>query len=189
MALLIDTPRWEWRGHLWAHLISDESLDELHQAARELGLRWLSFGRDHYDVPDVLWPAACEIAELVDSRIIVRRLRTSGLRVGGGKPQKSWRLLPDVPFEIDHAEIRAWRDEVTALLGTPAIDVLGRPTEVVVFHLLDGRAPGDLGELRAPPVPGSRVVETMVDGRYSVELILEWHESAARSTMPIRPER
>ena len=66
MALMIDTPRWEWRGHLWAHLISDDSLDELHQAGRDLGLRWLSFGRDHYDVPDVLWPAACEIAELVE---------------------------------------------------------------------------------------------------------------------------
>lgn len=189
MALLIDTPRWEWRGHLWAHLISDESLDELHEAARGLGLRWLSFGRDHYDVPDVLWPAACEIAELVDSRLIVRSLRASGLRVGGGKPQKSWRLLPEVPPEIDSADIKAWRDDVVALLGAPAIDVLGRPTEVVVFHLVEGAAPGDLGDLRTAPVPGSRVVETMVDGRYSVELILEWHESAARSTMPIRPER
>ena len=29
MALLIDTPRWPWRGRLWAHLISDESIDEL----------------------------------------------------------------------------------------------------------------------------------------------------------------
>ena len=189
MALLIDTPRWPWRGHLWAHLISDESLDELHDAARGLGLRWLSFGRDHYDVPDVLWPAACEIAELVDSRLIVRSLRASGLRVGGGKPQKSWRLLPEVPQAIDRAEIQEWRNDVAELLGAPAIDVLGRPTEVVVFHLVEGAAPGDLGDLRTAPVPGSRVVETMVDGRYSVELILEWHESAARSTMPIRPER
>jgi hypothetical protein len=189
VALLIDTPRWEWRGHLWAHLISDVSLDELHEAARGLGLRWLSFGRDHYDVPDVLWPDACEIAELVDSRVIVRSLRASGLRVGGGKPQKSWRLLPDVPPEIDRPEARAWRESVVRLLGAPAVDVLGRPTEVVVFHLVEHDSPVDLGALRAPPVPGSRVVETVVDGRYSVELILEWHESAARSTMPIRPER
>ena len=189
MGLLIDTPRWEWRGHLWAHMISDESLEELHDAARGLGLRWLSFGRDHYDVPDVLWPDACEIAELVDSRLIVRSLRASGLRVGGGKPQKSWRRLGGVPPEIDGEGIRSWRGEVTELLGSPSVDVLGRPSEVVVFHLVEGTAPRDLGVLRTPPVPGSRVVETTVDGRYSVELILEWHESMARSTMPIRPDR
>ncbi len=186
---MIDTPRWEWRGHLWAHLISDESLDELHQAARDLGLRWLSFGRDHYDVPDVLWPAACEIAELVDSRLIVRSLRASGLRVAGGKPQKSWRRLPEVPPEIDHPEVRRWREAVVRTLGAPAVDVLGRPSEVVVFHLLEASGAPALDGLREPPIPGSRVVETVVDGRYSVELILEWHESPARSTMPMRPER
>ena len=187
MALMIDTPRWEWRGHLWAHLISDDSLDELHQAGRDLGLRWLSFGRDHYDVPDVLWPAACEIAELVDSRVIVRSLRASGLRVGGGKPQKSWRRLPDVPPEIDRVEIQTWRHEVVRALERPAVDVLGRPTEVVVFHLVDEETPPALGTLLEPPVPGSRVVETVVDGRYSVELILEKQSPAARSMMPTRP--
>jgi len=120
MSLYIDTPRWEWRGRLWAHMISDQNLDELHHAARSLNLRWVAFGRDHYDVPDVLWPAACEIAELVDPREIVRSLRRSGLRVPGGKPKKSWRRLDGLPTELHGSEVDApWQAWSGAGCGAP----------------------------------------------------------------------
>lgn len=33
MTILVDNAIWPWRGRVWAHLISDESLTEL-QAAR-----------------------------------------------------------------------------------------------------------------------------------------------------------
>ena len=115
---------------LWAHMISDHGLDELHAAARSLNLRWVAFGRDHYDVPDVLWPAACEIAELVDSRDIVRSLRRSGLRVHGGKPKKTWRRLDMLPVEYSSGEVASWLDAVSPHFANAAVEVLGRPTEL-----------------------------------------------------------
>ena len=173
MSLFIDTPRWEWRGMLWAHMISDHGLEELHEAARSLNLRWVAFGRDHYDVPDVLWPAACEIAELVDSREIVRSLRRSGLRIHGGKPKKTWRRLDTLPAEYTSGEVSSWLDAVSPYFGDAAVEVLGRPSELVVMHLRrDARAP-DLGALAAGPSQG-RLVHTVVDQRYSLELVLPW---------------
>ena len=176
MALLIDTPRWEWRGHLWAHMISDVSLEDLHAGARELNLRWVSFGRDHYDVPDTLWPAACEIAELVDSREIVRSLKRSGLRVPGGKPKKSWRQLDGLPMDYAAGPVGDWLDAIRPFFVEGAIEVLGRPTEVVVLHLLRSPAAPDLGALAAGPGVG-RLVHTVLDDRYSLELVLPWTPS------------
>lgn len=173
MALLIDTPRWEWRGHLWAHLISDESLEDLHMAARQLNLRWVSFGRDHYDVPDVLWPAACEIAQLVDSREIIRSLKRTGLRVPGGKPKKSWRQLDGLPPEYAAGPVADWLAEIAPLFAGGAIEVLGRPTEIVIIHLLREPAAPELGPLTAGPGTG-HLVHTVLDNRYSLELVLPW---------------
>jgi hypothetical protein len=154
-------------------MISDHGLEELHEAARSLNLRWVAFGRDHYDVPDVLWPAACEIAELVDSRDIVRSLRRSGLRVHGGKPKKTWRRLDTLPAEYSSGEVASWLDAVSPQFGDAEVEVLGRPTELVVMHLRrDARAP-DLGVLAAGPSQG-RLVHTVVDQRYSLELVLPW---------------
>ncbi|MDZ4045254.1 MAG: DUF4031 domain-containing protein, partial [Rhodoglobus sp.] len=34
MTVLVDSPLWPAHGRLWAHLVSDESLDELHDFAR-----------------------------------------------------------------------------------------------------------------------------------------------------------
>lgn len=170
MALMIDTPRWPWRGRLWAHMISDESFEELHAAARSLNLRYVAFGRDHYDVPDVLWPAACEIAEHVDSREIIRSLRATGLRVPGGKPKKSWRQLQGLPETFRDSETERWLAEVRPLFDDAAIEVLARPSEVVVMHLRrDARAP-DFEALGDPP--SGHVVHTIADGRYSLELVL-----------------
>ena len=36
---MVDEATWPFRGDLWAHLVSDESFDELHQFAQRLGLR------------------------------------------------------------------------------------------------------------------------------------------------------
>lgn len=173
MSLLIDTPRWEWRGHLWAHMISDHSLDELHEAARTLNLRWVAFGRDHYDVPDVLWPAACRIAELVDSRVIVRSLRRTGLRVHGGKPKKTWRQLETLPAEYLSGDVGDWLHAVRPHFADGAIEVLGRPSELVVMHLQRHAEAPALGDLAAGPLDG-RLVHTVADQRYSLELVLPW---------------
>lgn len=173
MTLYIDTPRWPWRGHLWAHMISDDHLGELHAAARALNLRWVAFGRDHYDVPDVLWPAACEIAELVDSREIIRSLRQSGLRVPGGKPKKSWRRLDSLPSEFDAHDVPDWLAEVRPIVGEATVEVLARPTELVVMHLTREPHVPELGGLAEGPDLG-HLVHTVADDRYSLELVLPW---------------
>lgn len=38
MAVLVDSAIWPWRGRLWAHLVSDESHEELHAFAERLGI-------------------------------------------------------------------------------------------------------------------------------------------------------
>ena len=48
MAVLVDEAVWPWRGARWAHLVSDDSVDELHAFARRLGLRRMAFQGDHY---------------------------------------------------------------------------------------------------------------------------------------------
>jgi Protein of unknown function (DUF4031) len=81
VAILVDPAVWPWRGRRWAHLVSDESYDELHRFAERLGVPRRAFQGDHYDVPADLREQALVIgATAVDSRDLVRRLRQSGLR-------------------------------------------------------------------------------------------------------------
>ena len=87
MSLLIDPPTWPARGRVWSHLVSDESFDELHAFAREIGLPERGFHRDHYDVPADLYErvvAAGAIA--VSSRELVARLTAAGLRRRRARP-------------------------------------------------------------------------------------------------------
>ncbi|TNM64343.1 DUF4031 domain-containing protein [Streptomyces sp. NP160] len=82
MAVLVDDARWPAHGRLWAHLVSDTSLEELHAFARAAGVPARSFDADHYDVPDALVPALVAAgAEQVGGRELTRRLIASGLRV------------------------------------------------------------------------------------------------------------
>ena len=80
--ILVDEPRWLWRGRYWSHLVSDESYDELHAFAAQLGLPRQAFQGDHYDVPAEHRQRAIELgAETVSSRQLVTRLRAAGLRL------------------------------------------------------------------------------------------------------------
>jgi len=82
VAILIDEPRWPAHGRLWAHLVSDASLDELHEFAAIAGIPRRGFDLDHYDVPAERWEALVELgAEPVGVREFVERLERSGLRV------------------------------------------------------------------------------------------------------------
>jgi hypothetical protein len=81
MAILVDPAVWQWRGRTWAHLVSDASYDELHEFAEALGIPRRAFHGDHYDIPHDLRVVAIERgAVAVDGRVLVRRLRASGLR-------------------------------------------------------------------------------------------------------------
>jgi hypothetical protein len=82
VTVLIDEARWWWRDRKWCHLVIDVSLDELWAFADAAGLPRRGFQGDHYDVPDehraeLIAAGAVE----VESRELVRRLRSAGLRL------------------------------------------------------------------------------------------------------------
>jgi hypothetical protein len=83
MAILVDDAIWPFRGDTWAHLVSDESYEELHAFVDRLGPPRRAFQGDHYDVPRRVREEAVRLgAEPVCSRELVRRLRAAGLRRG-----------------------------------------------------------------------------------------------------------
>ncbi|SCY14583.1 Protein of unknown function [Microbacterium sp. LKL04] len=82
MAILVDSAMWPAHGKLWAHLVSDSDLAELHAFAAGHGIPPRAFDRDHYDVPeDVIDRLVAGGAERVGAHELVRRLIASGLRV------------------------------------------------------------------------------------------------------------
>ncbi|MEO3870169.1 DUF4031 domain-containing protein [Nonomuraea sp. B12E4] len=82
MTVLIDPPIWPGpRGLMWSHLVSDSSLEELHDFAVRLGMPHRAFDRDHYDVPESAHARAVALgAEAVSSRELLQRLIAAGLR-------------------------------------------------------------------------------------------------------------
>lgn len=82
MTILVDEPRWWHRGRKWCHLVSDESVDELHAFADRVGIPRRGFQGDHYDIPEEYRPDVVAAGALeVESRELVRRLRAAGLRL------------------------------------------------------------------------------------------------------------
>lgn len=82
MTVLIDEAVWPAHGTVWAHLVSDSSLDELHSFARRAGIPERAFDHDHYDVPLERHAELIEHgAEFVSARELLRRLQRAGLRV------------------------------------------------------------------------------------------------------------
>ena len=80
--MLVDVPMWPAHGRLWAHLVSDVSLEELHAFAERADLPRRSFDLDHYDVPEERIPAIAALgAEQVSAHDLTRRLIASGLRI------------------------------------------------------------------------------------------------------------
>src|SRR6478736_8392704 len=81
MAVLVDQAIWHWKGREWAHLVSDESYDELHAFAERLGIPLRAFQGDHYDVHTELRLEAIALgATPVGAKELVTRLRRAGLR-------------------------------------------------------------------------------------------------------------
>jgi hypothetical protein len=82
MTVLIDQPIWPAHNTLWGHLVSDESLDELHAFAAAAGIPRRGFDGDHYDYPaerhdELVARGAVEVGV----REMVTRLQQSGLRI------------------------------------------------------------------------------------------------------------
>lgn len=82
MTVLIDQAIWPAHNTLWAHIVSDSSLEELHAFAARAGIPRRAFDADHYDVPAERWAELVALgAHPVGVREFVERLHASGLRV------------------------------------------------------------------------------------------------------------
>jgi predicted metal-dependent HD superfamily phosphohydrolase len=84
MAILIDPARWPAHGTRFAHLVSDESLAELHAFAQSNAVPFRAFDHDHYDIPAARTASLIEAGAVeVEARELVRRVAQAGLRVRG----------------------------------------------------------------------------------------------------------
>jgi hypothetical protein len=82
VSVLIDEPLWWFRGQKWSHLVSDSTLDELHDFAQAVGIPLRAFQGDHYDVPQAYYKKMVGAGAVpTPSRELVRRLRAAGLRL------------------------------------------------------------------------------------------------------------
>lgn len=80
--ILVDPPVWPAHGTTFSHLVSDESLAELHAFARAAGIPERAFDHDHYDVPARMHgELVARGAMPVPASQLIRRLLASGLRV------------------------------------------------------------------------------------------------------------
>ena len=90
MTIWIDQPIWPRHGTVFAHLISDTSLDELHAFAHRVGLHPRSFEGDHYDVPQERYVAVLAAgATSTTGADVVRRLiasRAAPAQAAGDRP-------------------------------------------------------------------------------------------------------
>ncbi|WP_159617438.1 DUF4031 domain-containing protein [Arthrobacter zhaoguopingii] len=94
MAIFIDPPRWPAHGTEFSHLISNDSLAELHAFAADAGVPERAFDEDHYDVParryaDLVRRGAVEVSGGDLTRILV----ASGLRIPARRRAKRLRTV------------------------------------------------------------------------------------------------
>ncbi|WP_138444419.1 DUF4031 domain-containing protein [Sinomonas susongensis] len=104
MTILIDTPMWPAHGTVFAHLVSDTSLAELHAFAAAAEVPERAFDEDHYDVSERRHADLVRRGAVpVDGRTLTRALIASGLRIRARERAKAlttplaqrWeRLLP-----------------------------------------------------------------------------------------------
>ncbi|MDQ4502461.1 DUF4031 domain-containing protein [Sinomonas sp. ASV322] len=119
MAILIDSPMWPAHGTVFAHLISDTSLTELHDFASGAEIPERAFDEDHYDVPERRHADLVRRGAIpVDGRTLARTLIASGLRVPARERAKAlalplaqrWdRLLPGRP-ELGRELVERWSE-------------------------------------------------------------------------------
>lgn len=147
MAVLIDPPLWPAHGTMFSHLVSDTSLDELHELVGRTPISPKAFDQDHYDVPrHLIDDAVAAGATKVTAHELTRRLAASGLRI----PAK------ERPTKIRPRLLRSWNATVPSApeIGRDLLDRWDSPgreyhtsvhlAEVLDnIHRLDSAAPGD----------------------------------------------
>ncbi|MGC0249339.1 DUF4031 domain-containing protein [Pseudactinotalea sp. Z1748] len=125
MAILIDPPTWPAHGTVFAHLVSDRSLAELHDFAGRAGLPEQAFDMDHYDVPAHRYDdLVARGAIAVSGRELIRRLRTSGLRVPARDRPETLRRVLGASWR---RTVGRWQDRPDYVLGADLIERWAQP--------------------------------------------------------------
>ena len=141
MAVYIDPARWPAHGTVFSHLVSDSSLDELHEMARRIGVSPRAFDGDHYDVAVAYYDkAVAEGAIEVDGKELARRLVQSGLRIPAARRSKraeyALRSRWDSGIGIG-PELRGLRAELLERWGEPHRRYHDRTHLLAVLRALD----------------------------------------------------
>lgn len=170
---------------MFSHLISDDSLEELHAFAAEAGISERAFDRDHYDVPAHLFDGLVRLGAVeVSGHELVRVLAASGLRMRSrerpeklrGGLRRRWKKLGG---SIDDAAHEAWEavgDDLIARWSEPHRHYHGVPhlsSVLRVSSVLD-RA----GELPRPSVRTVTLAAWFHDAVYDGEAGRDEEESA-----------
>ena len=158
VTVLVDEAIWPWRGGRWAHLVSDQTIAELHDFAVALGLRRMSFQGAHYAVTAAARSEAIAMgAEAVGGRDLVRRLRAAGLRLAAAERPGRWEKLglwppsgvaPDLAGVVPDRLVEALAGCVAADWSSAGAAAYSRASEVVVVVegagglAVEGRLPG-----------------------------------------------
>lgn len=159
MTIWIDPPMWPAHGYLWSHLISDQSLDELHAFAGANDVPRRSFDGDHYDVPghrhDELVAAGATATSGSD---LARRLLRSGLRFRKRKGER-WlaRAADGLPgLGLPHTlDVVASRHDPPASAGASVV-LIGAPLTTDAVGA-DRRGAGSEGPAAATNAAGEPI--------------------------------
>ncbi len=96
MAILVDPPMWPFRGGLFSHVASDQSIAELHDFAIAVRLHPRSYDGDHYDLPAERYDEVVAAgARAVSNRELLVALQRSGLRFRKRRGERPVASLPD----------------------------------------------------------------------------------------------
>ncbi len=99
MAIWVDPPAWPAHGRLWSHVISDESIAQLHEFAERVGLPARGFEGDHYDVPEEWYSDLVAAgAHPTSSKDLLARLQGAGLRLRKRRGDRGIAVVPQVLF-------------------------------------------------------------------------------------------
>ncbi|MBF4458632.1 DUF4031 domain-containing protein [Pseudoclavibacter sp. VKM Ac-2867] len=152
MVILIDPPVWPAHGTTFSHLVSDDSVDELHAFARKAGIRDRAFDVDHYDVPAEQYGALVALgAEPVGGSELVRRLVAGGVRVPARDRPKRARLTLVRRWAELELPVTGGRQRATDALRDELLDAWSAPSRHYhdVTHLLSVLDAIDIMRLRA----------------------------------------
>ncbi len=120
MAVYVDPPLWPAHGTVFSHLVSDESLDELHAFAQANSIPERAFDGDHYDVPERRYQGLVAAGAIpVEARVLVRKLIASGLRIPARQRSKTltvpllerWNAVLPGHEELGFELLERWGEE------------------------------------------------------------------------------